>query len=120
MKKQQRWIRSHQLLSVLLFLAVLTPALFISLASNATRPVRSLPSRISRITRRSGHNGIDLSISSAGTSTAPANSFRVNQPSDAGDGVCDATCTLRDAINNANALPSDSTINFAPGLTKIT
>jgi len=52
--------------------------------------------------------------------TARAQTYTVNQPGDAGDGTCDATCTLRDAINTANHLPSVSTINFAPGLTQIT
>jgi hypothetical protein len=38
--------------------------------------------------------------------------FTVNQPGDAGDLTCDATCTLRDAIDDANNLASNDTIDF--------
>jgi len=38
--------------------------------------------------------------------------FVVNQPGDAGDGVCDATCTLREAIAAANAAEGADTISF--------
>ncbi|MCA1620542.1 MAG: PxKF domain-containing protein [Acidobacteria bacterium] len=51
---------------------------------------------------------------------APAPPLTVNQPDDAGDGVCDATCTLRDAVLAANATPAADVINFAPALTTIT
>ena len=46
--------------------------------------------------------------------------FLVNQPGDAGDLTCDATCTLRDAVDDANAAATDDTINFVRGLTTIT
>jgi hypothetical protein len=47
--------------------------------------------------------------------------FTVNQAGDAGDFTCDATCTLRDAVDDANALPAtNDTISFAAGLTTIT
>lgn len=39
--------------------------------------------------------------------------FQVNQTGDAGDGVCDSTCTLRDAILAANNAASDDTISFS-------
>lgn len=39
--------------------------------------------------------------------------FQVNQTNDAGDGVCDATCTLRDAITAANNAGSDDSISFS-------
>lgn len=42
--------------------------------------------------------------------------YVVNSTADPGDGICDATCTLRDAINAANNDGVDSDINFAPGL----
>lgn len=46
--------------------------------------------------------------------------FTVNQAGDAGDLTCDATCTLRDAVDDANAAATDDTISFAAGLTTIT
>jgi uncharacterized delta-60 repeat protein len=51
---------------------------------------------------------------------AEVSALTVNLPSDNGDGVCDATCTLRDAVAAANNSPGDDTINFAAGLTNIT
>ena len=36
----------------------------------------------------------------------------VNLTSDSGDGVCDATCTLRDAITTANSTPGIKNITF--------
>jgi predicted outer membrane repeat protein len=46
--------------------------------------------------------------------------FIVNLSNDAGDGVCDATCTLRDAINGANAAPlTVNSISFASGISHI-
>ena len=44
----------------------------------------------------------------------------VNQPDGAGDGVCDSTRTLRDAVLAANATPGGDTINFDPALTIVT
>ena len=55
----------------------------------------------------------------AGASTvASATTFTVNSTADPGDGVCDATeCTLREAINAANANSGTDTIAFnIPGL----
>jgi CSLREA domain-containing protein len=46
-------------------------------------------------------------------SSAHAATFAVNSPADPGDGVCDATCTLRDAIIAANANAGSDTIDFA-------
>ena len=46
--------------------------------------------------------------------------FTVNQAGDTGDFICDATCTLRDAVDDANAAGTDDTISFAAGLTTIT
>ena len=48
------------------------------------------------------------------TASMQAATFTVNQTTDAGDGTCDATCTLRDAILAANANPGDDIINFDP------
>ena len=41
--------------------------------------------------------------------------FVVNSAADPGDGTCDATCTLRDAIDDANAAAGDDRIEFAIG-----
>lgn len=54
------------------------------------------------------------------TNTAQAATFTVNQAGDAGDLTCDATCTLRDAIDDANNLAGDDVINFTAGLTTVT
>jgi len=44
----------------------------------------------------------------------------VNLSNDAGDGVCDATCTLRDAINGANGNPEFvNSISFAASVSHI-
>ncbi len=53
-------------------------------------------------------------------SEAFAINFTVNQSGDAGDLTCDATCTLRDAVDDANAAGTDDTISFAAGVTNIT
>ncbi len=50
------------------------------------------------------------------TASTQAATFTVNQTNDAGDGTCDATCTLRDAILAANANPGDDVINFDPNV----
>jgi CSLREA domain-containing protein len=47
---------------------------------------------------------------------ANAATYLVNLTADAGDGTCDATCTLRDAILDANGNPGPDKIEFAiPG-----
>jgi len=56
--------------------------------------------------------GNQASTSSDNTVTFQAPMFTVNQTNDQGDGVCDATCTLRDAIGTANNTPGPKTINF--------
>jgi len=59
-------------------------------------------------------------LSSAASGVFAAN-YTVNRSDDTGDGICDDTCTLRDAIMAANTTePLDDTINFAPFLTTIT
>jgi CSLREA domain-containing protein len=59
-------------------------------------------------------------LSSAAAVSVPAATFTVNDAGDAGDGTCDANCTLRDAVDDANNLASNDTIVFAPHLTTIT
>ena len=53
--------------------------------------------------------------------TATGATYTVNQSDDAGDGTCDTTCTLRDAVTAANTTePLDDVIIFASFLTRIT
>ncbi|MGH8089938.1 MAG: choice-of-anchor Q domain-containing protein [Rudaea sp.] len=47
---------------------------------------------------------------------ALANTYTVTSGGDAGDGTCDATCTLRDAVLAANANAGADTITFASTL----
>ena len=44
---------------------------------------------------------------------AQAATYTVNQLGDAGDGFCDATCTLRDAVTNTNNSGANDVIDFA-------
>jgi CSLREA domain-containing protein len=46
------------------------------------------------------------------TVAAQAATYTVNQINDSGDGTCDATCTLRDAILTANAAAGNDVIEF--------
>ena len=54
-----------------------------------------------------------LAVSIFLTMTAQATVYTVNQLGDMGDSTCDATCTLRDAVTNANASADDDMINFS-------
>lgn len=64
---------------------------------------------------------LTLAFLSSAASGIFAATYTVNRSDDTGDGVCDSTCTLRDAITAANnSEPLDDTINFAPDLTTIT
>jgi hypothetical protein len=49
-----------------------------------------------------------------------AATYTVNLSHDAGDGTCDATCTLRDAVHSAEITAASDSIVFVQGLTKIT
>jgi CSLREA domain-containing protein len=50
------------------------------------------------------------------TATASADqTFTVNRLTDDGDGVCDSTCTLRDAVSSANVLPGNDTVVLPAG-----
>jgi CSLREA domain-containing protein len=60
--------------------------------------------------------GIALGPLAAAATSAHAAQFPVNPPTDPGDGACDATCTLRDAITAANADAAADTITFAGAL----
>ncbi len=54
-----------------------------------------------------------LTLVCVGAMTAQAATYTVNQLGDAGDGFCDATCTLRDAVTNANNSGANDVIDFA-------
>lgn len=56
-----------------------------------------------------------LTLLLAPTAIAQASTFTVNDTSDSGDGVCDASCTLRDAVTAANANAGDDVVQLAPG-----
>lgn len=59
---------------------------------------------------------IAILILSAAATNAAAATFTVNQTGDAGDLTCDATCTLRDAIDDSNATADADTITFDPSV----
>jgi predicted outer membrane repeat protein len=50
-------------------------------------------------------------------SAAGATNFTVNLGGDGGDLTCDGTCTLRDAVDDANTTGGADTISFAGGVT---
>jgi CSLREA domain-containing protein len=60
-------------------------------------------------------NGNTSEFSACFTVTGSGETFVVNSAADPGDGTCDGTCTLRDAIIDANATPTADTITFAIG-----
>jgi len=64
-----------------------------------------------------------LVLTAALVASAVANTFTVNNPVDPGNGICDAFgCTLREAIDAANASPGADIINFniaGPGVKSI-
>ncbi len=45
--------------------------------------------------------------------------FTVNRLTDDGDGTCDSTCTLRDAVGSANVLPGNDTIVLPAGTLRL-
>lgn len=55
---------------------------------------------------------LGLAAAPAFAKTFTVNQFGAAAISDAGNGVCDATCTLRDAIENADALAGPDIIKF--------
>ena len=57
---------------------------------------------------------IFLFLGAAGTVSAA--NFTVTKIADTSDGVCDADCSLREAVVAANSAGSDDTIDFAPAL----
>ena len=59
---------------------------------------------------------IAILILSVAAMNAAAATFTVNQTGDAGDLTCDATCTLRDAIDDSNATADADTITFDPSV----
>ncbi len=51
-------------------------------------------------------DGNSSEFSACTTVTTEAQTFTVNSAAEPGDGTCDATCTLRDAVDDANATPT--------------
>ncbi len=54
------------------------------------------------------------------TPAAQAATFTVTKAADTLDGACDADCSLREAIQAANALPGEDTVQVGPGVYKLT
>lgn len=59
---------------------------------------------------------IALFVSAIAATNAAAATFTVNQTANAGDFTCDATCTLRDAVDDSNNLAGSDTIVFDPAV----
>ena len=55
-------------------------------------------------------------IGLAATTVTNATSFLVTKAWNTTDGVCDADCSFREALQAANVAGSDDTIDFAPGV----
>lgn len=93
----------------------------------SARSIRRTHQReIERDERRRGRRAGRVAIATgaalgAGALLVPAGAQAVNFPvvtaGDAGDNTCDATCTLRDAVDDANATAAADTITFAPAIT---
>ncbi len=64
--------------------------------------------------------GLCAALLLAGAPATAQVTFTVNDPGDAGDGSCDDTCTLRDAITEANAAAGLDSVVFAPVITTVT
>jgi fibronectin-binding autotransporter adhesin len=75
-----------------------------------------------RRTRRSLISGAGVTAGAVlgVASPALADTFYVNRGGDAGDGICDTTCTLRDATEGANDNSNGSSIFFQSNLTGTT
>jgi CSLREA domain-containing protein len=72
--------------------------------------------------RRRAHTVAGLALFALLTWASPApaaQTFTVNRLTDDGDGVCDATCTLRDAVQAANALPGTDQIVLPAGTLRL-
>ncbi len=66
-----------------------------------------------RLTGSAAAAAVCLLIVLVAASRASAADLTVTVGGDGGDGVCDSSCTLRDAVSAANALSSDDTIHFS-------
>ncbi|MBL8055898.1 MAG: CSLREA domain-containing protein, partial [Anaerolineales bacterium] len=62
--------------------------------------------------------GLAGALASAPAATAAA--YTVTKTTDTNDGVCDADCSLREAVAAANAAPNPDTITLPPGIYLIT
>ncbi len=73
--------------------------------------------RATRLARRAAA-GTGLAVGAAllVAPAAQADTFTVTKLADSDDGVCDADCSLREALDEANATSDADTITFASGL----
>jgi len=83
---------------------------------DAARRARKLAALGSGAVLAGSAGGAVMSVFSA-TSAGATTSYTVNLLGDAGDGTCDATCTLRDAVGDASNDGDNSLITFAPSVT---
>ena len=85
----------------------------------SARSIKRAHAKRMRTTRRRAGIAAAAAAGAAATIAAPAQAatFEVNSLLDDGDGTCDATCTIRDAVETANLDAASDTITFAPGLT---
>ena len=72
--------------------------------------------RTRRARRMAAAAGASAAAAVTLASPALAANFEVNSTLDDGDGTCDADCTIRDAIDDANADAASDTITFLAGL----
>lgn len=66
------------------------------------------------------HNEIFLATCATTTPTPGPAAITVNQSDDAGDGICDQTCSLRDAVLLANSTVGAPTVSFAGHISDVT
>ena len=109
------------------FFITAQPSTIVTSGSSTTFQVRFVPAAaglrtaiLSIANDDSDENPYDFAIQGTGVASPAPVTLTVTQADDAGDGICDQTCTLRDAVAGANASPGDDTINFDPMLSHIT
>lgn len=69
-----------------------------------------------RLKRTAKATGGLLAAAAVFAPAAHADPFEVNSLADDGDGACDATCTLRDAVSEANFHDGADEVTFAPNV----
>jgi Ca2+-binding RTX toxin-like protein len=88
-----------------------------ALRRNHSRATAAARRRETRRARRAGlAAGAAVGAAFLVAPAAQGATLEVNQLTDPGDGTCDATCTVRDAVATANNNGTPDTITFATGL----